>query len=371
MRFFLLAVFLSLTYTARPQSPFNHLGKRETPESAAVFKGVKPDETVSVRILARKLDASVGDIPLGGAAKILSDDAVHYHAIVVNSKGQIIDNFGWSNEEGVSGHVFSEQKSRFSKDYDSAPKAEALLSYKDYLLVKNQFLYNERKSGYSLTNNGLTDYHNPEYSGGRENFNCQFAMFRFWQELTKTGTFEETTPFTWPNGNADSLTSAKETVDETVSKGIERVKELVSNPTPSSTINVDTFISPGSAQVSQTPSGIVNTAPAFQTQTIDNTAMKAQFSSLLENVYQQTSGLAASEGVGAEYQAAVAPVLERGRAAIAAIPDQQTVTVPAGSAQGGGYSSEIMDQFGKTFAEQGPCAAGLQLEALKNQNRNR
>jgi hypothetical protein len=146
------------------------------------------------------------------------------------------------------------------------------------------------------------------------------------------------------------------------------VGNIVGVEQPPPVVNVSSVLDTNSVHPQKKPSGIVNTAPAFQTQTIDNSAMKAQVSSLLENVYQQASGLAASEGVGAEYQAAAAPVLERGRAAIAAIPDQQTVTVPAGSAQGGGYSSEIMDQFGKTFAEQGPCAAGLQLEALKNQN---
>ena len=121
-------------------------------------------------------------------------------------------------------------------------------------------------------------------------------------------------------------------------------------------------------QLVQTPSGTVTPAPAWQTQTIDNSAMKAQMSALLENAYQYASGLAAEGGVGAEYQSAVAPVMSQGRAAISAIPDQQTVTVPAGSAQGGGYSSETMDAVGKAFAEQGPCSAGLLLQSLQNQN---
>lgn len=106
-----------------------------------------------------------------------------------------------------------------------------------------------------------------------------------------------------------------------------------------------------------------------QTYTIDNAAMKAQMSALLENAYQYASGIAAEGGVGAEYQSAVAPVMSQGRAAISAIPDQQTVTVPAGSAQGGGYSSETMDAVGKAFAEQGPCSAGLLLQSLQNQNK--
>lgn len=107
--------------------------------------------------------------------------------------------------------------------------------------------------------------------------------------------------------------------------------------------------------------------PSSQSYTIENTAMKQYMAQQLESAYSTASAMAAEAGVGAEYQAAVAPVVSQGRAAISAIPDRQTVTVPAGSAQGGGYSSETMDRLGKTFAEQGSCAAGLQLEALKNQ----
>lgn len=109
----------------------------------------------------------------------------------------------------------------------------------------------------------------------------------------------------------------------------------------------------------------VSSATAYQTYTHDNTAMKSQLSQQLESAYQYASGIAAEAGVGAEYQSAVAPVMSQGRAAISSIPDQQTYSVPAGSVQGGGYSAETMDEFGKRFAEQGPCSAGLWLEANK------
>ncbi len=144
-------------------------------------------------------------------------------------------------------------------------------------------------------------------------------------------------------------------------------KDFEQTPTP--TINTAAAMDPFPGQLVQTPSGTVNPAAALQTQTIDNSAMKAQMSALLENAYQYASGIAAEGGVGAEYQSAVAPVLSQGRAAISAIPDRQTVAVPAGSAQGGGYSSETMDAVGKAFAEQGPCSAGLLLQSLQNQNK--
>lgn len=139
--------------------------------------------------------------------------------------------------------------------------------------------------------------------------------------------------------------------------------------TPGTTVNTATPSVPDSSPPKKTTSGTVNAAPAFQTQTVDNTAMKAQASAMLENAYQYASGIAADAGVGAEYQSAVAPVMSQGRAAISSIPDQQTVSVPAGSAQGGGYSSEIMDQVGTAFAEQGPCSAGILLESLNNQSK--
>lgn len=135
--------------------------------------------------------------------------------------------------------------------------------------------------------------------------------------------------------------------------------------TPTSTINTAPALDPIPAQTVKTPSGIVNTAPAMQSYTIDNTAMKQYLSQQLEGAYQYASGIAAEAGVGAEYQSAAAPVVSQTRAAISALPDQQTYSVPAGSVQGGGYSSQTMDEFGKRFAEQGPCSAGLWLEANK------
>jgi hypothetical protein len=102
-----------------------------------------------------------------------------------------------------------------------------------------------------------------------------------------------------------------------------------------------------------------------------DTAAKAQFSEMLEGAYQYASGIAAEADVSAEYQSAVAPVMNQGRAAISSIPNQQTITIPSDSSPSGGYSSEIMDQIGRTFVEQGPCSAGLQLEILKNQNQNK
>lgn len=91
------------------------------------------------------------------------------------------------------------------------------------------------------------------------------------------------------------------------------------------------MMEPNSQTTTQMPSISPSTTPtahAYRTQTIDNTAMKQYMSQQLEGAYQYASGIAASEGVGTEYQSAVAPVMSQGHAAISAIPDKQTVTVP-------------------------------------------
>lgn len=119
---------------------------------------------------------------------------------------------------------------------------------------------------------------------------------------------------------------------------------------------------------SSASAGTANTGSAYQTQTIDYTEAKGQLSGMLEGAYQYASGIAAEAGVSSEYQSAVAPVMSQGWEAISSIPDQQTTMMPAGTTSSGGYSSEIMDQVGRTFSEQGPCSAGFHLEAIKNQN---
>ena len=184
--------------------------------------------------------------------------------------------------------------------------------------------------------------------------NCQYLPVLFEQNSDAEPTLVIVKPYSQPGEDASSRIAANETP--------------VSSP---DIVNAERLCVPEPIQTVQTPSGTVNTAPAYQTQTIDNTAAKAQFSGMLEGAYQYASGIAAEAGVAADYQAAVAPVMSQGRAAISAIPNQQTITLPSDPSQGCEYSSEIMDQIGRTFAEQGPCSAGLQLEILKKQNSNK
>jgi hypothetical protein len=150
-------------------------------------------------------------------ARKLSEDAVHYHAVAFDANGNVVGDFGWTGTGNVlkntlvgsKGHVFSEPDSRFAVDYDQTPVAEATVSFKDWQLVQRQFRYNEAGSGYQTFNNGIGDYHSPNSKGGKEYFNCQFAMARFWTELGNTASFKETKPFDWPGGNLDSITLVK------------------------------------------------------------------------------------------------------------------------------------------------------------------
>lgn len=172
---------------------------------------IAPDAPVRVAIMKRNLDGG------GYMARKLSEDAVHYHAVAFDSLGNVVGDFGWTGEGNVlkntlvgsKGHVFSEPDSRFAVDYDQTPVAEATVSFKDWQLAQDQFRYNEARSGYRTVNNGIDDYHSPMGKGGKEYFNCQYAMSRFWTELGNTASFNATKPFEWPGGNAGSITFVK------------------------------------------------------------------------------------------------------------------------------------------------------------------
>lgn len=188
---------------------------------------ISPDAPVRVAVMKRNLDGG------GDMARKVSEDAVHYHAVAFDPDGNVVGDFSWTGEGnllkntlvGSKGHVFSEPDSRFAVDYDQTPVAEATVSFKDWQLAQSQFRYNEARSGYRTINNGIDAYHSPMGKGGKEYFNCQFAMSRFWTELGNTASFNETKPFDWPGGNADSITFMKTVGEaltgETISTSIE------------------------------------------------------------------------------------------------------------------------------------------------------
>lgn len=191
-------------------------GTGQASPTSAFWRGgpkacISSDAPVRVAIMKRNLDGG------GDMARKLSEDAVHYHAVAFDSEGNVVGDFGWSGEGnllknslvGSKGHVFSEPSSRFMVDYDQTPVAEAMVSFQDWQLAQDQFRYNEERSGYRTINNGIDDYHSPMGKGGKEYFNCQYAMSRFWTELGNTASFNETKPFDWPGGNADSITFVK------------------------------------------------------------------------------------------------------------------------------------------------------------------
>lgn len=191
----------------------NPFGKSSSVSSQKPFGKTKtcadPEAPITVKILKRNLD-----IPGAEVARSLSENAVHYHAVAYGFDGTYIGDFGWTGEgsilkdfAGSKGRMFQEPtENRFFEDYDSTPVAEANVTFGDWELAKKQFEYNEDGSGYKLTNNGVGDYHNPAMAHGKEAFNCQFAMSRFWNELKNTQSFQPVEEFEWPGGNVDTLT---------------------------------------------------------------------------------------------------------------------------------------------------------------------
>lgn len=367
---------------ASSQEAVKVFSKSSSVQTQAAFRGVKGNERLKVEVLSRKLD-SVPEWVRGLSVSVgfsdgttwdygsLEDTLVHTQVVITDDSGRIVDTFGWDVGDGEHplddrpGKILGmkEEKSRIEKgDYNKEPLFSATMEASDLFEAKQKWMdkYRNNNQLYTVLNNGLTDLiHASKFVGEDDRIQMchEFISNNCWigaEDFTKIAIEKPSTSvikaFSFPG--AGKMMQDRDQSAQTQPVQTPRSDSLtLANPQPMSQFQIGSEIA------------------ASQTCTIDNTAMKAQVSSLLENVYQQASDLTASEGVGAEYQAAAAPVLERGRAAIAAIPDQQTVTVPAGSAQGGGYSSETMDAVGKAFAEQGPCSAGLLLQSLQNQNK--
>ena len=378
----------------------NVFGRTSSTATSVFNLGVSPSSVVTVRYLQRNL---TGD-GYGMARRATDGTAVHVQIVAYDEAGRIIDNFGLTGEETSlslqKATIEIERKSDILGKYDQKPLGERKMSAEAYVRARNRteqmaLYYSPLNSVHLDTaiatdaalgamvagaNAGASDavvgamygagvgakravaeYH----QAGRYNLavasdtsqqmsfagmNCQYLPVLFEQNSNEEPTLVIVQPYSQPGEDSTS-----------------RIAELETPVAPSGVVNADNFVPPDSSQPVQTSSGTVNTAPAYQTQTIDNTAAKAQFSEMLEGAYQHASGIAAEAGVAAEYQSAVAPVMSQGREAISSIPDQQTIMMPVGTTSSGGYSSEIMDQVGRTFSEQGPCSAGFQLETLKNQ----
>ena len=362
---------------------------------------MNPDAPVTVKIMKRNLDV------MGTALKKKSSRAVHYHAVAFDGNGKIVGDFGWSGEGnpvkntlvGSTGRVFSEPASRFELDYDQTPVAEARVSFKDWTLVQSQFRYNEADSGYRTFNNGWNDYRSPMEKGGREYFNCQFAMSRFWEELQKTETFSETMPFAWPASgtiNADALdfrTGVVASENALLDPGQGVANSGCMQPMRGNEM--------GTRQSGPVPASGAN-IPVGQAIPAELAAMLGQVPGQIANAQSQGHACTSFEfvkayrGANREVYAKRYRCRECGRETMVNVRDGETIEEKAASnkqrrsfadqaysaaqsalqgvgtsAQNCGYSPELMDQFGRTFAEQGPCSAGLQLEALKNQPPNK
>ena len=334
------------------------------------------------------------------ARRATDGTVAHVQIVAYDESGRIIDNFGLTGEETSlslqKAKIEIERKADILAKYDQVPLGERKMSAEAYVRARNRT--EQMALYYAPLNNVPLDTAVAMGSSigalaagpkgavaggafgaklavdqydqsGRRNLaeasdtsqqmsfaamNCQYLPVLFEQNSDTEPTLVIVKPYSQPGEDATSH--------------IEELETPVATP---DVVNTDNLLPSGSIQPVQTSSGTVNTAPAYQMQTIDNTAAKSQLSGMLDGTYQHASGIAAEAVVSGEYQSTVAPVMSQGRAAISAIPDQQTITMPSDSTQGGGYSSDIMDQIGRTFAEQGPCSAGLQLEAIKNQNQNK
>lgn len=288
MRMGVMLLSLLLTASCGFAQVFNCLPEKVQRACFGIGKRGKidPNSYVTVKIMKRDLDVA------GETMKKLSNDAVHYHAVAFDSDGKVVGDFGWTGEGkpikdvllGSKGQVFSEPCYRFVLDYDQKAVAEAMVAFKDWTLAERQFRYNEAKSGYRALNNGVSDYHAPMMKGGREYFNCQFAMSRFWEELSKTATFVGSPILPWPGGNADIITVVKSIAD--AASGESGRGHVSASPDRAGQIQpmqaeVD------SVQSLQSSPGYGNAATAYQIPSHDMAALASQTADLIGRVQAQ------------------------------------------------------------------------------------
>ncbi len=302
--------------TVIAQAPSHLFGRGTSANTSAYLKGVSQNAKITVQVLKRDLDIPV----LGSAAAFVSGDKwTHLQVVVKDDNGNVMETIGFFSDGSTK------EDSSEAPPYDSKPLFEATCSYGDYVNVKNEMQNDARFSKYKAfsfrqVSTGKTE-DDPEGKMTREIIkrNCQPWAETFAAKISQMPTARVETAFRWPEED-QSVVNIDTAKDPNPAQTIQ---------ISSGTVNADPAIAPDSVQPVQLPSGTANTAPAYQTQTIDNTAMKAQLSEMLESTYQYASEITAEAGAGAEYQNAVAPVMSRGRAAISAIPDQQTITIPA------------------------------------------
>lgn len=350
----------------------NVFGRSSSPATSMFNLRVSPTSMVTVRFLQRNL---TGDV--GGVVRRATDGTVsHVQIVAYDESGRIIDNFGLTGE-GMSpslqkSKIEIEKKSDILKKYNPEPLGERKMSAEAYVRARDR---TEQMALYYAPLNNVpldaavtvgasagalaagtmgalaggavaakvaVDQYDQH---GRHNLavasddlrqmsfagmNCHYLPVLFEQNSDAEPTLVIVKPYSQPGE-----------VTPTSIAGLE---------TPASSsdvVNAGRLAAPGPTQTVQTSSGTANTAHAYQTQTTANTVAKGQMSNMPEGASQHASGIAAEAG-----------------------PAQQTSMGPSGSTSSEGYSSEIMDQVGRTFAEQGPCSAGFMLEALKNQNQN-
>lgn len=337
----------------------NPFSRNSSASTQAAFRGVMVDERLNVEVRARKLDGvpewiqgpsfeskstenkADGSIDYGP----IGDSLVHLQVVVTTASGRVIDTVGWgaANMEDLlddkPGRILGmkEEKKRIERgDYSEKPLYSATMEARDYFDAKNKWMnkYEDRSQRYTELNNANplaflffgqdeSELLRPREYVGEDDLAqmCrQFVANNCWigaEDFTKIAdgmpSVVVSTPFTFPG--AGGLIQERQ-------REKQLQQEAHSNTGMQPSLQTTTQMAP-------VPSSTPPTAPANQTQTIDNRQMKQWAANQINSAYSQACSIADAEGVGGEYRSAVGPVVNQSLNAIGTIPDQQTIVVPA------------------------------------------
>lgn len=326
-------------------------GCRQDLNSEAFFKGVSPSDTVTVQVLQRNLDLGVVDgnppsdlmdLPswiletsmenaFGEVGRGLSMGAAVHYQIVVKKGKQVIDNFGFFKDEGGTWRCDTSAKNQIF--YDAKPVYEATTSYKDVYETKQEIIPEPRN--YSIARweqcqTGAEAFvsrlNQKESTQVKKEFQPPAVVsgVRATMSAAETVVAPVVDPVTdWAYRKTHDGVASSRSVPETASVGENVSKAMGASNDASSD---GSGLPPGMSAAGMDASAASPPAQAYET--IDYRPVKNWASSTINDAYSQATGIADSEGFGAEYRSMVSPIVNQSLNYIQSIPDQ--VQVPAG-----------------------------------------
>lgn len=315
-------------------------------DSAAFFQGASPSDVVTVQVLKRNLDlgavegnppSDLADLPawiletavenaVGTVGRGLSMGVAVHYQVVVKKGNQVIDNFGFFSDGGGTWRCDTLAKNQVF--YDAKPVYEATATFRDVHEAKKEIISAPRKYDLSSWEQCQT---------GAEAFVSRL------NEKQSTRVNQEFQPPAVVSGVRATMRTAETVVapvvDPITDWAYQTTHDGVSPAVSSEGANAPNVMAPtpeapsgenglptGTSSAGVPTSGPSSPAQAYET--VDYRPLKNWATETINSAYSQATGIADSEGFGAEYRARAAPIVNEGLNYIQSIPDE--VQVPAG-----------------------------------------